>query len=159
MADIVDSATRSRMMAGIRGKDTKPERLLRRKLHAAGIRYRLHVPDLPGKPDLVFPRHKAVAFVHGCFWHRHEGCHWCSTPSSNPEFWSGKFERNIARDRETADALHRGGWRIATVWECGLRGTGADDLAHRVADWLRKGAGDLDSGLVRPRADRDAEPG
>ena len=97
MVDTVDSATRSRMMAGIRGKDTKPERVLRQRLHAAGIRFRLHAPGLPGKPDLVFPRYKAVAFVHGCFWHRHEGCHWCTTPASNTEFWQTKFDHNVVR--------------------------------------------------------------
>lgn len=154
MVDVVDPRTRSRMMAGIRGKDTRPERLLRQKLHAVGIRYRLHAPDLPGKPDLVFPRFKAVAFVHGCFWHRHKDCHWCSTPSSNTDFWSAKFERNVVRDRDAAEALRRADWRIATVWECGLRGEGADTLADCIADWLRNGNGDFDRGLVRLRADR-----
>lgn len=152
--DIVDPTTRSRMMAGIRSKDTRPERLLRQKLHAAGIRYRLHAPDLPGKPDLVFPRYNAVAFVHGCFWHRHEGCHRCSMPSSNTDFWSAKFERNVVRDQDATNALHRADWRIATVWECGLRGAGADTLADRVADWLRNGSDDFDSGIVRSRVAR-----
>ncbi|MBT2189295.1 very short patch repair endonuclease [Sphingobium nicotianae] len=159
MVDTVDSATRSRMMAGIRGKDTKPERVLRQRLHAAGIRFRLHAPGLPGKPDLVFPRYKAVAFVHGCFWHRHEGCHWCTTPASNAEFWQQKFDRNVVRDGAAIDALHRAGWRVAVAWECGLRGSGADDLADRIADWLRNGAGDFDSGLVRRRAEGNATPG
>lgn len=141
-------------MAGIRGKDTRPERVLRKRLHAAGVRYRLHASGLPGKPDLVFARYTAVVFVHGCFWHRHEGCHWCSTPSSNADFWNAKFDRNIARDREAEEALHREGWRVGIVWECGLRGKDADTLANRVVDWLRSGSGDFNSGLVRLRANR-----
>ena len=91
MADTVDKTTRSRMMAGIRGKDTKPERAIRSALHSAGFRYRIHVAELPGKPDIVFPKYKAVIFVHGCFWHRHPGCWWSTTPSSNAAFWAEKF--------------------------------------------------------------------
>lgn len=151
MVDVVDPATRSRIMAGIRGKDTKPEHLLRKKLHAAGIRYRLHAPNLPGKPDLVFPRFKAVAFVHGCFWHRHDGCHWCSTPASNADFWNKKFRCNVTRDSAAIDDLHRAGWRVAIAWECGLRGAGANQLTERISCWLFTGIGDFDSGLVRRR--------
>ena len=87
MADVVDKSTRSRMMSGIRGKDTKPERAIPSTLHSAGFRYRVHVSHLPGKLDLVFPKYKAVILVHGCFWHRHSGCWWSTTPSSNSEFW------------------------------------------------------------------------
>ncbi|NGO62444.1 DNA mismatch endonuclease Vsr [Rhizobium daejeonense] len=121
MMDIVDRQTRSRMMAGIRGKDTKPELALRRALHARGFRYRLHAKHVPGRPDLVFPKHHAVVFVHGCFWHRHNGCRYTSTPSTRPEFWQAKFEANVARDATVRAALLESGWRVATVWECALR--------------------------------------
>nr|WP_295983180.1 very short patch repair endonuclease [uncultured Agrobacterium sp.] len=121
MMDIVDKQTRSRMMAGIRGKDTKPELALRRALHARGFRYRLHAKHVPGRPDLVFPKHHAVVLVHGCFWHRHNGCRYTSTPSTRPEFWQAKFEANVARDATVRAALLESGWRVATVWECALR--------------------------------------
>lgn len=121
MTDIVDSQTRSRMMAGIRGKDTKPELILRRSLHAQGFRYRLHAKGIPGKPDLVLPKYKAVIFVHGCFWHRHEGCRYATTPATRPEFWAEKFAANVRRDRATCQTLKARGWRVATVWECALR--------------------------------------
>ena len=119
--DIVDKQTRSRMMAGIRGKDTKPELALRRALHARGFRYRLHAKHVRGRPDLVFPKHHAVVFMHGCFWHRHNGCRYTSTPSTRPEFWQAKFEANVARDATVRAALLESGWRVATVWECALR--------------------------------------
>lgn len=121
MADIVDKQTRSRMMAGIKGKDTKPELVLRRALHSRGFRYRLHTKNLPGRPDLVFPKHHAIVFVHGCFWHRHEGCRYTTIPSTRQEFWQAKFTANVARDEAVRDKLLEGGWRIATVWECALR--------------------------------------
>lgn len=121
MADIVSKETRSRMMSNIRGGNTKPEMALRRALHQRGIRYRLHVKDLPGKPDLVFPRHKAVLFVHGCFWHRHEGCRFATTPSSNVAFWKRKFDDNVKRDRRSVEALLASDWRVGLVWECFLR--------------------------------------
>ena len=121
MMDIVDKQTRSRMMAGIRGKDTKPELALRRALHARGFRYRLHAKHVRGRPDLVFPKHHAVVFMHGCFWHRHNGCRYTSTPSTRPEFWQAKFEANVARDATVRAALLESGWRVATVWECALR--------------------------------------
>lgn len=121
MADIVDKQTRSRMMAGIKGKDTKPELVLRRALHARGFRYRLHSKNLPGRPDLVFPKHHAIVFVHGCFWHRHEGCRYTTSPSTRQEFWQAKFTANVARDEAVRDKLLEDGWRIATVWECALR--------------------------------------
>lgn len=105
------------MMSGIRAKDTQPELVLRQALHARGFRYRLHAPELPGKPDLVFPKHFAVIQVHGCFWHRH-GCDKTSTPSSNSEFWQTKFARNLERDREVDLQLRELGWRVGVVWEC-----------------------------------------
>jgi DNA mismatch endonuclease (patch repair protein) len=147
MTDIVDSQTRSRMMAGIRGKDTKPELALRRSLHALGFRYRLHAKGVPGKPDLVLPKHKAVVFVHGCFWHRHPGCRYASTPATRPEFWASKFSANVARDSAVRSALLQAGWRVATIWECTLR-TEAGVAAVRdiVAGWLQRGEQELEVG-------------
>lgn len=120
--DIVTAETRSRIMSGIRGKDTIPELLIRSALHREGFRFRLHRKDLPGRPDLVFPRLDAVLFVHGCFWHGH-GCSMFKWPSTRQEFWRRKIEGNAARDRNLSSALQDMGWRIATVWECALKGS------------------------------------
>lgn len=98
MVDIVDAETRSRMMAGIKGKNTKPELAVRLALHARGFRYRLHSKKVHGRPDLVLPKHRAVIFVHGCFWHRHEGCRYATNPSTRTAFWQAKFEANVAQD-------------------------------------------------------------
>lgn len=117
MTDIVSPEVRSRMMSGIRAKNTRPELVLRRALHALGFRYRLHVRNLPGKPDLVFPRYRAIIQVHGCFWHRH-GCSKTTNPASNSEFWQMKFARNVDRDREVECRLRELGWRVGIVWEC-----------------------------------------
>uniref|UniRef100_UPI004048EA2D very short patch repair endonuclease n=1 Tax=Yoonia sp. TaxID=2212373 RepID=UPI004048EA2D len=147
MTDIVDKQTRSRMMAGIKGKDTKPELVLRRALHARGFRYRLHSKDVPGRPDLVFPKHHAIVFVHGCFWHRHEGCRYTTTPSTRPEFWQAKFDANVIRDAAIRDQLIETGWRVATVWECSLRKT--DQLATMVellSTWLLSDSRQLEIG-------------
>lgn len=121
MIDIVDQQTRSRMMSGIRGKNTKPELALRRALHARGLRFRLHSKNVFGQPDLVLPKYRTVVFVHGCFWHRHEGCRFASTPSTREEFWRKKFEANVARDSAVRAKLFAERWRLATVWECALR--------------------------------------
>ena len=121
MTDIVDQQTRSLMMSGIRGKNTKPELALRRALHARGFRFRLHSGKVHGRPDLVLPKHRAVVFVHGCFWHRHKGCRYATVPATRPEFWRAKFDANVARDRTVRTTLLDGGWRVATVWECALR--------------------------------------
>lgn len=120
MVDVVDPATRSRMMSGIRGKNTKPELLVRRYLHGAGLRFRLHVKDLPGKPDLVFPKYKTVVFVHGCFWHQHPGCKYAYVPKSNSSFWISKLNRNRERDAQKIAALKILGWRSLVIWECSL---------------------------------------
>jgi DNA mismatch endonuclease, patch repair protein len=157
MADVVDSATRSRMMAGIRAKDTTPEMKLRRRLHASGLRFRLHATGLPGRPDIILPSRRAAIFVHGCFWHRHQGCHWCTTPASNTGFWSTKFDRNMVRDAEAILSLHIAGWRVATVWECGLRAAIVDETVDQVVAWVRTGTGDYESGLVRSRLDRASD--
>lgn len=137
MADIVDKETRSRMMSGIRGRDTKPELTLRRALHQRGLRYRLHGADLPGRPDLVFPRRKAVIFVHGCFWHRHEGCQLATTPTSNIGFWVQKFEKTVERDSRNMRLLHKAHWRVAVVWECALRRYPVEAVAENVGTWLK----------------------
>lgn len=118
MTDIVDAATRSRMMAGIRGKDTKPELLVRSYLHRNGLRYRLHVKDLPGKPDIVLPKYRTVVFVHGCFWHQHPGCKYAVMPGNNKAFWKNKLEGNAIRDKKNIALLRKGGWKCHTIWEC-----------------------------------------
>lgn len=130
MVDVVSQEVRSRMMAGIRGKNTKPEMLVRRFLHAKGFRYRLHDKALPGKPDMVLPRYQTVIFVHGCFWHRHLACQFATTPSTNRSFWLKKFEKNEVRDRLAAETLISLGWKVIILWECGLRsGEAAECLA------------------------------
>jgi DNA mismatch endonuclease (patch repair protein) len=141
MPDVVDRETRSRMMAGIRGKNTQPELLIRRALHRLGFRYRLHVASLPGKPDLVFPKQHAVILVNGCFWHCHE-CHLFKWPSSRVEFWRTKITRNREKDAEASVALVRAGWRVLTVWECALKGRTRrkeEDVIADVAKWLVSG--------------------
>lgn len=119
--DTVDTATRSKMMSAIRGKDTGPEMVVRRFLHGQGYRYRIHRKDLPGKPDIVVPRLKVCIFVHGCFWHRHPGCPFATTPKSRLEFWHEKFQKNVARDLANIDALEAAGWNVLIVWECQLK--------------------------------------
>ncbi|KMJ52855.1 DNA glycosylase [Vogesella sp. EB] len=139
MADIVDVQTRSRMMAGIRARDTRPEMLLRKALHARGYRYRLCDKRLPGKPDMVFPRYKAVIFVHGCFWHGHEACHLFRLPKSNTVFWQAKIAANVARDRVVLESLATDGWRVMVVWECALKGRNLiplEDLLVTISSWL-----------------------
>lgn len=150
MADVVDKATRSRMMAGIRGANTVPEVKLRRALHAAGFRYRLHAKDLPGKPDLVFPRFGAVVFVHGCFWHRHGNCKWATSPASNIEFWTEKLTKNAERDNRNIDSLRKLGWRVAVVWECSMRLRPLIEIAEAVGKWLEE----TSSTLTLPRKSR-----
>lgn len=135
--DVVDKVTRSRMMSGIKGKDTKPELLVRKALHARGLRYRLHDDALAGKPDLVFPKYHAVVFIHGCYWHGHD-CHLFRLPAANTEFWSTKIAGNRRRDEENARLLTVGGWRVLTVWECALRGKAqVDDFPSVIDDICR----------------------
>lgn len=119
--DVVDHSTRSRMMSGIRRSNTRPEILVRKLLHAAGLRFRLHRRDLPGRPDLVLPRYEVAIFVHGCFWHAHVGCRFAKTPSSNTDFWIKKLSANRARDERDVYMLRQQGWRVALVWECATR--------------------------------------
>ncbi|MEH2494335.1 DNA mismatch endonuclease (patch repair protein) [Bradyrhizobium sp. AZCC 1678] len=138
MADVVSAAVRSRMMAGIRGKNTKPELIIRRGLHARGFRYLLHDKRLPGKPDLVFPKHRAVIFVHGCFWHGHD-CHLFKWPKTRIDFWRKKINRNRTVDQTAIIALKEAGWRCCVIWECGLKGREslpAKSTIDRTARWL-----------------------
>jgi DNA mismatch endonuclease (patch repair protein) len=121
--DVVTQAQRSTMMAGIRGRNTRPEMAVRRAVHRLGYRYRLHGRDLPGTPDLIFPRLRKCLFVHGCFWHRHAGCRLAYEPKSNGEFWHRKFRANVARDERTTTELKEHGWEVVTVWECEVRKT------------------------------------
>ena len=138
MTDVVDKKTRSRMMSGIRGKDTKPELLVRKPLFARGFRYRLHDKRLPGKPDLVFPKYKAVIFINGCFWHGHD-CHLFKWPKTRPEFWKKKINRNIEVDIENHKKLYEHGWRILIIWECAIKGRTKlplNQVIDKTADWL-----------------------
>lgn len=138
MPDTYDSATRSRIMARVKDRNTGPELILRRALHARGLRYKLHDPGLPGRPDLVFPRFGAVCFVHGCFWHRHEGCRRTTTPATNRSFWEQKFALNVRRDRKNRNALLEAGWRVGVIWECALRPKKrTEDVAMSVERWLK----------------------
>jgi DNA mismatch endonuclease (patch repair protein) len=138
-ADVVTPAVRSRMMAGIRGKDTRPELLIRSALHRAGFRFRLHQANLPGKPDLVLPRYHAAIFVHGCFWHGHD-CHLFRWPKTREAFWREKIGRNVARDRKQLADLAGAGWRIAVIRECALKGRSRLlllDIVEAVSLWLK----------------------
>jgi DNA mismatch endonuclease (patch repair protein) len=131
MADIVDKETRSRMMSGIRGKDTKPELVVRSFLHRAGLRFRLHT-KMPGKPDLVFPKYRTAVFVHGCFWHRHKGCRFATTPASNAAFWQEKFDANVQRDAFVKKALRKLGWQVRVIWACQLQERKLEALEKRI---------------------------
>ena len=130
MTDIVDAATRRRMMQGIRSRDTKPELLVRRGLHTRGFRYVLGGRNLPGRPDLVFPSKAAVVFVHGCFWHRHQGCRFAYVPSTRTAFWLEKFEATVRRDHLQQQQLTGLGWRVITIWECELRADGENVIEN-----------------------------
>lgn len=136
--DVHDKATRSRNMAAIQGKNTRPELMIRKALHAEGFRFRLHRRDLPGKPDLVLPRFHAVIFVHGCFWHHHT-CHLFKWPATRPEFWQKKIGRNVENDARALEQLQKDGWRTAIVWECALKGKARLDpavIVQMLSSWL-----------------------
>ena len=121
VTDVVDQATRSRMMSGIGGRNTKPEIVVRKALFAAGFRFRLHSKDLPGCPDVVLPGRRVAVFVHGCFWHAHPGCRYAKTPASRREFWESKLAANVERDGRARKALLSEEWRVLVVWECATR--------------------------------------
>lgn len=131
--------TRSEMMSRIGGKDTKPEMLIRRALHARGFRYRLHVGKLPGRPDIVLPRFRAAIFIHGCFWHAHEGCRYFRIPGTRTGFWTAKLHGNRDRDRTKEAALRAAGWRTLVVWECAIKSIPVDSLANTIVSWLASG--------------------
>lgn len=116
--DRLTSRQRSEVMSKIKGTNTTPELRVRRALHAMGYRFRLHRKDLPGKPDIVFPKHRLCLFVHGCFWHQHEGCRRANFPETNREFWTNKFEQNRKRDESIASMLVQAGWKVCVIWEC-----------------------------------------
>lgn len=143
MVDVVDKATRSRMMSGIRAKDTRPEIFLRKGLHAQGFRYRIHVKDIPGKPDIVLPKYRALIIVHGCFWHGHD-CRYFRPSSTRPEFWLSKIDGNRQRDRRNIQNQLDRGWRVLTVWECAVRASMRKksplDCVGLAAEWLESSA-------------------
>ncbi len=137
MADVVLPSVRSRMMSGIKGKDTKPEMLVRKALFAAGYRFRLHRKDLPGSPDVVLPGRKIAIFAHGCFWHMHAGCKNAKMPATRREFWRNKLQGNSDRDARSVEALKSQGWRVLTVWECGTRDAEVVlQLSRLLGDWI-----------------------
>ncbi|MBP6964996.1 MAG: DNA mismatch endonuclease Vsr [Armatimonadetes bacterium] len=119
--DVFDAITRSRIMARVRNADTKPEIVVRALLHRLGFRFRLHRRDLPGRPDIVLPKHRTVVLVHGCFWHSHADCKKGTIPRTNRQFWTDKLSGNVARDRQTTQRLSHLGWRVVVIWECETR--------------------------------------
>lgn len=146
MSDVFDQKTRSKNMSRIRGKDTKPELLVRKALHKRGFRYRLHRKDLPGKPDIVLTKYKAAIFVNGFFWHGHK-CHLFKWPKSRRDFWAGKILQNISRDKKNTLKLEELGWRILTVWECSIKGKerlDTDELIDSIVNWIIKSKVSMD---------------
>ena len=140
MADTVSPEVRSKMMAANRRKDTGPELLVRRHLHAQGLRFRLDVRKLPGSPDLVLARHRAAIFVHGCYWHRHQGCRFATTPKSNQAFWVTKFASNVERDERAIAALLHMSWRVGVVWECALKNGFREHSLSALVAWVHGGS-------------------
>ena len=147
MPDVLTSEQRRLNMSRIRGRDTKGEMAIRRGLHARGLRFRLHRKDLPGRPDLVFPRHRAIVFVHGCFWHAHD-CPMFRWPQTRKEFWRRKISQNLERDSIALSRLRDQGWRVLTVWECALRGSrrwSLDQVLQHCEDFVRDTSQELDA--------------
>ncbi len=142
MVDIVNKVIRSRMMAGIAGKNTKPEIVIRKALHCIGFRFKLHCADLPGKPDIVFPKYAAIILINGCFWHRHN-CHMFRWPSTHKSFWRKKLLANRARDERNRASYKELGWKVLIIWECALKGKTRRPLSEVVntaANWLKFGS-------------------
>ena len=138
--DIVTKQRRSEIMGRIGGKNTKPELLVRRHLHGEGFRYRLHPRDVPGRPDIVLKKHRAVILVHGCFWHRHASCKYAYSPKSDVDKWTKKFQRNVERDTEVMRLLRSQDWRVLTVWECALTRSPRPEVALRyISRWILSG--------------------
>lgn len=137
MADVHTPEQRSYNMSRIRGKDTKPEELVRKYLFSQGFRYRKNDARLPGKPDIVLPKYKTVIFVNGCFWHAHEGCKYFVWPKNNADFWKKKIESNVMRDTKNYQLLEKLGWRVLTVWECELKPFVRENTLREIADVIR----------------------
>lgn len=159
MTDVVSPAVRSRMMSGIKGRNTLPEVRVRQLLHRLGYRFRLHRKDLPGSPDLVLPKHKLAVFVHGCFWHMHAGCRFSKVPQTRADFWLAKLDSNRERDRTAILALREQGWRVLVIWECLLRQhRSEDDLAALLAAKVEAVDGfcELSATASTPRQESDA---
>ena len=148
MVDTLSKSERSVRMSLIRGRDTKPELRLRQRLHALGYRFRVNVPELPGKPDLVLPKYKTIIFVHGCFWHGHANCKVANSPKSNTKFWIEKFRQNRLRDRRNSRKLRALGWRVLIVWECGLNSRAQLDRTVARIDSRLQARGDGSEGLL-----------
>ena len=140
MADIKSPEERSRNMSAIRSKDTEPEVYLRKLLFSEGLRYRKNVRNLPGCPDMYLARYNTAIFVHGCYWHRHEGCKYATTPSSNSEYWQTKFHRNTENDKKHVQELNTLGWKVITIWECEIKKS-FDETMSRVIGDLREQSG------------------
>jgi DNA mismatch endonuclease (patch repair protein) len=136
MTDVMSADKRSALMSRIKGKNTKPEMLVRRGLWHAGLRFRLHARHLPGRPDLVLPRWHAVVFVHGCFWHQHPGCPLAAVPATRPDFWQSKLAGNRQRDDRAREALVNADWRVAVIWECALRRFPEATVSNLI-EWIR----------------------
>lgn len=136
MTDIYDERKRSTLMSGIRVRDTKPEKIVRSVLHRLGYRFRLQRRDLPGRPDIVLPKYKTVIFVHGCFWHQHEGCRKARRPKSNQEFWNSKLDANVHRDHRNQAALEELGWHVIVVWECET--SHPDNISEKLSNHLQE---------------------
>ncbi len=142
--DKISKEVRSRNMAAIRAKDTKPELFIRSLLHTSGYRYRLHKKDLPGKPDLYLKKYGAMIFVHGCFWHQHPNCKYAAVPKSNESFWHPKLRKNVGRDKQHLKELREKGYRVLTIWECEIKEARKTDsvlLFERIKDWLNEREG------------------
>ena len=137
MADVHSPKTRSYNMSHIKSKDTKPEEKVRKYLFSHGFRYRKNDRRLPGCPDIVLPRYRTVIFVNGCFWHRHRGCRYATTPQNNYDFWQTKFEKNVLNDKKHIEMLSQAGWRIITIWECELKGSRFQETMEDVVGELR----------------------
>ena len=136
MTDTVDRKKRSEIMSRVGSRDTKPELIVRRIAHRLGFRFRLHRKDLPGCPDIVFPKYQSVIFVHGCFWHRHPSCKYASSPKTHVEYWENKFQSNVARDMRNEVLLHNLGWRTMVIWECEIKDRRG--VARRISSYLRQ---------------------
>jgi len=150
MADRITKSQRSQVMRSVGRMDTGPEIVVRSLLHGAGFRFRINVKSLPGTPDIVLPKYRTVIFVHGCFWHRHEGCPRTTTPASRREYWDAKLARNVERDLQKAERLQEAGWNVVIVWECETKAP--DELIERLARSLRVDFADqADAPVVRSK--------